>query len=120
MTTKFKPLFLALMILSVFTPLVAQDLLTVQQAMELGDKNYPALKSKALLVQSSEEAVSLSRREYLPNLVLSGQQVYGTINGQNGPLAGFGGFGVSSSGLPLPEQNWNAAFGALYLANINW
>jgi hypothetical protein len=22
--------------------------------------------------------------------------------------------------LPLPEQNWNAAFGAIYLANINW
>jgi outer membrane protein TolC len=33
---------------------------------------------------------------------------------------GLGGFGVSSSGLPLPEQNWNAAFGALYLANFNW
>lgn len=120
MTTKIIPLFLALLLQSTFTSLYAQNVLSVQQAMELGDKNYPALKSKALLVQSSEQAVSLSRREYLPNLVLSGQQVYGTINGQNGPLSSFGGFGVASSGLPLAEQNWNAAFGALYLANMNW
>jgi hypothetical protein len=42
------------------------------------------------------------------------------VNGQNGPVYGFGGFGVASSGLPLPNQNWNAAFGALYLANLNW
>jgi outer membrane protein TolC len=26
----------------------------------------------------------------------------------------------ASSGLPLPEQNWNAAFRALYLVNMNW
>src|SRR5690242_13923678 len=113
MTTEIKLSFV-LMLISVFTPLYGQNVLTVQQAMELGDKNYGTLKSKAFLVQSSEQAVAVSRREYLPNLVLSGQQVYGTINGQNGPLSGFGGFGVASSGLPLAEQNWNAAFGALY------
>ncbi|PZU16289.1 MAG: transporter, partial [Chryseobacterium sp.] len=55
-----------------------------------------------------------------PNLNISLQQDYGTVNGQNGPLYGFGGYGVASSGLPLPDQNWNASFGALYLANINW
>jgi hypothetical protein len=34
-------------------------------------------------------------------------------------LYGFG-LTAASSGLPLPEQTWNAAFGALYLTNINW
>ncbi len=61
------------------------------------------------------------KNDYLPNLVLSAQHDYGTVNGQNGPfVCGFGGYGVASSSLPLPNQNWNAAFGALYLANINW
>jgi outer membrane protein TolC len=92
----------------------------MRQALELGVKNYGSIKSKGYLVKSSENSVSQSRRDYLPNVVLSGQQVYGTVNGQNGPAYGFGGFAVSSSGLPLPQQNWNAGFGALYLANVNW
>ncbi|WP_276371666.1 TolC family protein [Chryseolinea sp. H1M3-3] len=97
-----------------------QDVLTMQEALTLGVMNYGTIKSKTFQVQSSQHALSQAKREYLPNIVLSAQQTYGTINGQNGPLYGFGGFGVGSSGLPLPEQNWNAAFGALYLANINW
>jgi outer membrane protein TolC len=97
-----------------------QEVLTMRQALDLGLKNYGSIKSKGYLVKSSENSVSQARRDYLPNVVLSAQQVYGTVNGQNGPLWGFGGYAVSSSGLPLPEQNWNAGFGALYLANVNW
>ncbi len=100
--------------------LQGQDVVTMQEALTLGVKNYGTIKSKSFQVQSSQYALYQAKREYLPNVVLSAQQVYGTINGQNGPLYGFGGFGVASSGLPLAEQNWNAAFGALYLANINW
>ena len=100
--------------------LQGQDLLTLQEALDLGVKNYGTVRSKTFQVQSSQQTLSQVKREYLPNVVLSAQQVYGTVNGQNGPLYGFGGFGVASSGLPLPQQNWNAAFGALYLANVNW
>lgn len=98
----------------------AQNVLTMPEAIELGLTNYGPIKSKTFQTQSAEQSLSEAKREYLPNVVLSAQQVYGTINGQNGPAYGFGGFGVASSGLPLPEQNWNAAFGALYLANFNW
>lgn len=98
----------------------AQQLITLQQALETATANYPSIKAKAAYTQASQAAVKQAKNDYLPNLVVSAQQDYGTINGQNGPLYGFGGFGVASSGLPLPNQNWNAAFGALYLANINW
>jgi outer membrane protein TolC len=94
--------------------------LTMQQALEEGESNYGSIKSKKYTVEALNNAESAIEKEYLPNVVLSAQQVYGTINGQNGPLYGFGGFGVASSGLPLNQQNWNAAFGALYLANVNW
>ncbi|RZJ65373.1 MAG: TolC family protein [Flavobacterium sp.] len=114
---KFKiPLFL-LLLFSVFSH---AQVLSLPDAVAAGVKNYGTVKAKDSYVKASQETVKQTRRDYLPNLVLSGQQSYGTVNGQNGPAYGFGGYGVASSGLPLPEQNWNAAFGALYLANVNW
>ncbi len=98
----------------------AQEVLTLKQALETATTNYGSIKAKTAYSAAALAAVQQSKSEYLPNLVFSAQQDYGTINGQNGPLYGFGGYGVASSGLPLPSQNWNAAFGALYLANVNW
>ena len=56
----------------------------------------------------------------MPDFNISGQQDYGTVNGQFGPSYGYKGFSVASSGPTLPNQNWTAAFGSLYLANISW
>lgn len=103
-----------------FSSMAPAQVLTLKDAIAKGLANYGAVKAKANYASASKAAAQQSRRDYLPNLVLSAQQDYGTVNGQNGPLYGFGGFGVASSGLPLATQNWNAGFGALYLANINW
>lgn len=94
--------------------------LSMKDALATALTNYGTIKAKNNYANASRAAVQQSKRDYLPNLVLSAQQDYGTVNGQNGPLYGFGGFGVASSGLPLNAQNWNAAFGGLYLANISW
>jgi outer membrane protein TolC len=99
-------------------PLHAQTL-TIRDAIETAQANYSIIKAKANYVNASRAIADQSRKDYLPNLNLSLQQDYGTINGQNGPLYGMG-LSVASSGLPLPSQNWNAAFGALYLTNVNW
>ncbi|MBS7256582.1 TolC family protein [Flavobacterium branchiicola] len=94
--------------------------LSLKEALKIGIENYGSIRAKNNYTNASKETLKQSRRDYLPNLNLSAQQDYGTVNGQNGPLYGFGGLGVASSGLPLPEQNWNSAFGALYLVNMNW
>ena len=94
--------------------------LSLKEAVETGIANYGLVQAKEKYSRAAQETVKQSRRDYLPNLNLSAQQDYGTVNGQNGPLYGLGGLAVASSGLPLPEQNWNAAFGALYLVNMNW
>lgn len=120
MTSIIKQLLVPLLLIVCATLVSAQEVLTMQQALDFGQANYGSIKSKTYQMQNAEQSVSQSRRDYIPNVVLSAQQVYGTVNGQNGPAYGFGGLGVASSGLPLPDQNWNAAFGALYLANINW
>lgn len=98
----------------------AQQHITLQEAVAMGIENYGTIRAKNQYASASTALVSQARRDYLPNLNIGAQQDYGTVNGQNGPLYGFGGLGVASSGLPLAQQNWNASFGALYLANINW
>ncbi len=114
------PLLLLLLLLAASMPVTAQQPLSLKEAINIAVENYGTIKAKADYAQASEALAGQARRDYLPNLNLSAQQAYGTANGQLGPQYGFGGLGVSSSGLPLPQQNWNAAFGALYLANINW
>jgi len=96
------------------------QVLTLKEAVQTALSNYGTLRAKANYVNASKALVKASNREYLPDLNISAQQDYGTINGQNGPLYGFRGLGVASAGPALPNQNWNAAFGALYVANVNW
>lgn len=95
--------------------------LNMKEAVNTAVTNYGTIKAKANYVNSTKQSVEQAKREYLPNFTLAAQQDYGTINGQNGPLSGLGGgLGTASSGPVLGQQNWNAAFGALYLANVNW
>ncbi|RAJ88056.1 outer membrane protein TolC [Chitinophaga dinghuensis] len=115
-----KLLLLALLSFLMNEYLCAQQVFTLQQAIDTAIANYGTIKAKASYTAAANEQVKQARRDYLPNVNLSAQQDYGTINGQNGPMYGFGGLAASSSGVPLDHQNWNAAFGALYLTNINW
>ncbi|MCV9927229.1 TolC family protein [Flavobacterium sp. LS1R49] len=94
--------------------------LSLKDAIKIGLENYGSVKAKSNYASASKETLKQANRDYLPNLNLSAQQDYGTINGQNGVLYGYNGLGTASSGPALPEQNWNASFGALYLVNMNW
>jgi adhesin transport system outer membrane protein len=111
---------ITLLFFLIFASIGHSQTLSLKEALKTGLENYGSIKAKNNYASASRETLKQSRRDYLPNLNLSAQQDYGTVNGQNGPLYGFGGLGVASSGLPLPQQNWNSAFGALYLVNMNW
>jgi outer membrane protein TolC len=117
-----KPSLLLIVVASSFliTAKTCAQVLTLPDAIATAKSNYGSLRAKANYIQASRASVQQSVKDYLPNLNLSLQQDYGTVNGQNGPLYGLGGLGVASSGLPLASQNWNSAFGALYLTNVNW
>ena len=99
---------------------IAQQALTIKQAVQTALDNYGTIKAKANYAKSSKESVEQAVKDMLPDLSVSAQQDWGTVNGQTGPSYGYRGLGVSSAGPALPSQNWNAAFGALYLTNINW
>ena len=119
--TRTAKTILAGLIVFIFTYNAAQaQILGLKEAEEVALKNYNIIKAKDNYAKASQAAVLQTKREALPNFIISAQQDYGTINGTNGPLYGFGGYSVASAGAALPQQNWNAAFGALYLANVNW
>lgn len=107
--------------LSLHTPAAAQGTtLLLPDAVDMGLKGYQSIQAKRNYLNASEALVKNTRNEYLPNVIASVQQSYGTINGQFGPLAAVGVLGVSSSGPAYQSQSWNAAFGALYIINTNW
>ncbi|RFM25584.1 TolC family protein [Deminuibacter soli] len=96
------------------------QVLTLKDAVQTALSNYASIKAKNNYLNASKSNVTAAQRDALPDFTLSAQQDYGTINGTTGPLYGYRGLSVASSGPALAHQNWNSAFGALYLANINW
>jgi len=100
--------------------------LRLLDAISLGLKNYQTIQAKRNYYHASSALTQNTKNEYLPNLVASVQQDYGTVNSQFGPLSAVGiagaggGLAVASSGPVTNQQSWNAAFGAMYLATVNW
>ncbi|HEY4324697.1 MAG TPA: TolC family protein [Mucilaginibacter sp.] len=96
-----------------------QKVLSLKEAEQTALANYETIKSKTNQLNATKANLSESRTEYLPDVNISAQQAYGTVNGQYGPALGLNG-SISSSGPVLNHQNWNAGFGSLYLSNISW
>ena len=108
-------------VLSLNLPLVSHaQSLSLKDALKLSVDNYGTVKAKFKYAEASQKAVKKAQLDYLPNFNLSSEINYGTANGQNGPSYAFGPSGIASGGIPLARQNWNATFGALFLANVNW
>jgi outer membrane protein TolC len=102
------------------TQVFSQQKLSLKDALKLSINNYGTIQAKSKYAAASKAGIKQAKLDYLPNFNLSAQTDYGTVNGQNGPSYAFGGPAIASSGLPLASQNWNAAFGSLFLTNVNW
>ncbi|MBS1510308.1 MAG: TolC family protein [Bacteroidetes bacterium] len=94
--------------------------LLLSGAIDTGISQYQSIKAKQNYVQASSALVQDVKNQYLPNVIASVQNDFGTVNGQFGPLLGFQGLGVASAGPTTASQRWDAGFGALYLINTNW
>ena len=112
--------FIVLITVLKFSHSYGQKAFSLKDALAEGIKNYGIIKAKTNYAKASKISVEQAKRENLPNFTISAQHDFGTVNGQFGPLFGFNGLGVASSGPPFAQQNNNAAFGASYVSNINW
>ncbi|WP_228565091.1 TolC family protein [Myxococcus sp. AB036A] len=94
--------------------------LTLRESLDTALHNYGDIRAKQSRRDAAEHDVSYTRKTYLPDVVLSAQQTFGTVNALHGTLYSPGGPSNASTSPPLPEQNWNAAFGALYSVLVHW
>jgi len=78
-----------------------QNVLTLKEAEQMALANYGTIKARINQLNSSKAYLTETKTEYLPDVTLSGQQDYGTVNSQIGPLYGLGGFATASSGPAL-------------------
>ena len=69
---------LLLIVCSISVPAFCQDttLLTLAQANELAQKNYPLIRQKDLVRQTADLNISNLSKGYLPQLMVSGQATY--------------------------------------------
>jgi outer membrane protein TolC len=103
------------------TAIAQQKQLNLSDAVKLGLNNYQNIQAKRNYVNASAALVQNAKNQYLPDVTASIQQAYGTVNGQYGVFSSNSGAStIGSSGPLYTNQNWNAAFGSIYLINTNW
>lgn len=112
--------FIASLGIILFSSYSYSQVLYLPDALQRSVEQYDKIKSKKANIQASKENTAFQITQLLPDLTLGAQQSFGTINAQNGPFYAYGGLAAASTSMPLKEQNWNAAFGSLYFANVNW
>jgi outer membrane protein TolC len=98
----------------------ADNILTLPDALKTALAQQQIIKAKDNYARASAQGVVSAKRDGLPDVSLSVQQAYGTINGLNGLSSGLPGNISITSGPVATSQNWNAAFGSFYSTNINW
>jgi outer membrane protein TolC len=96
------------------------QVLSLPDALQRSAGNYQSIRSKTALARAAEHHTAFQRQQLLPDLTFAAQQNFGTINAQHGPMYAYGGLASAATSMPLAEQNWHAAFGSLYFANVNW
>jgi outer membrane protein TolC len=123
-STKKQRLFWSMMILlSRLSPVAAQlpvKVLTLPEALRIAAANYQLLQAKENYAKASAEAIHTAKKDALPDFTLSAENAFGTLNGMNGLSSGQPGITTLTAGPATASQNWNAAFGALYVSNIDW
>jgi outer membrane protein TolC len=69
--------FLSILLLGIFSLASAQQqIVTLNNALQMAENNYPSLKQKQLLIQQSKENESLINTALYPQVNITGQAVY--------------------------------------------
>jgi outer membrane protein TolC len=95
-------------------------LITLPQAIQLAEQNYPLLKSKQSLVLAAKSDYQSVRNSYLPSLYVQHQYTYSTNNSVNGSYFSNAGLLFSSSGGIRKENDGAAVWGSGTSLLSNW
>jgi len=100
--------------------IMAGEVLSLPGALQIAVENFQLLKAKENMANASRELVEAARKDARPDVSISVETAYGTLSGLNGLSSGLPGITTLTSGPPTASQNWNAAFGGLYVSDIKW
>jgi outer membrane protein TolC len=114
------PIVVLLFRLSPAAAQTSEKMLTLQDAWQIAAAHYQLLQAKENYFKASAEGIQTAKKDALPDFTLSVENAYGTLNGMNGLPSGQPGITTLTAGPATAEQTWNAAFGALYVSNIDW
>jgi len=94
--------------------------LTLPEALRTAVANFPKIKAAQHLASASAFELKAARQDGLPDITAGAEFAYGTLDGLNGLASGEPGLTTLTNGPVTTRQNYNAAFGALYLTNIDF
>jgi outer membrane protein len=112
-------LSLLLLIISKKDGFAQTQTLTLKQALQMAEANYPSIKAKRLYAQSAQEDLKSLKREYIPAMGLHGQLDYATANSLPGSTFSYGVL-VPVSGAITSQQNYTPVYGAVALGFFEW
>ena len=92
--------------------------LTLLQALQQAEKNYPLLKSKLYEVNAAQKNIELSKNNFVPSLDISYQANLATANNITGIFYPSG--MIPMSGPVFSSNNYNPGFGTAASLLLNW
>lgn len=92
--------------------------LSLQDILNMGESNYPFLKSKALEVDAAKRNVETSKNTNIPSLDASYQVNYATHNNISGMI--YPPFIMPISGPPSTSNDLSGVFGSATSLLLNW
>ena len=95
-----------------------QKVLTIKEAEQIALSNYAYYKSKASQLNASKAFLKETKTEYLPDVTYRPSRITELSTVKMALFMVISGLSVASSGPALPNQNWNAAFGAFTLQTL--
>jgi outer membrane protein TolC len=118
----FKDSFLCTLLFSaicVNTCKAQSKIISLKDALNLAESNYPLIKAKADYTRAAEYDVKATRREFIPQLKLHEQLDYGTTNAIQGTYFTLG--VIPSISAPISTTNqYNPVYGSVSLAMAEW
>ncbi|MGZ6519553.1 MAG: TolC family protein, partial [Bacteroidia bacterium] len=94
--------------------------ITLTDALQSAEKNYPLLKAKDWNVKAAtEQLTSVKEEALMPSLKLSEQANYATSNAVQGTYFPFGGV-ISTSGGIGANNSYDPVYGSYSLASFEW
>jgi outer membrane protein len=95
-----------------------QESLSLLQALQVAEKNYPLLKSKSFEIDAARKGIQLSKNSLVPSLDISYQANLATANNITGMFYPVG--VIPMTGPVFSENNYSPAFGSAASLLLNW